>query len=159
MALSAEIVGKHYRYPDHYVVEREKIREYASAVQNESPVFRSEDAAAELGYDGLPLPLTFTAVFSYTAQRAFFDYAHINLTDSQIVQVDQEFKFLNPIHTGDHLFCDVYVDSVRQAHGTDIIVTKNVISNQSGKVVQETYTTLAGRSEENGESGFNDGTA
>ena len=107
MALSAEIVGKHYRYPDHYVVEREKIREYATAVQNESPAFRSEDAAAELGYDRLASPLTFTAVFSYTAQRAFFDYAHINLTDSQIVQVDQEFKFLNPIHTGDHLFCDV----------------------------------------------------
>ncbi len=51
------------------------------------------------------------------------------------------------------------MDSVRQAHGTDIIVTKNVITNQNGKVVQETYTTLAGRSEENGESGFNDGTA
>jgi hypothetical protein len=49
-------VGKHYRYPDHYVVEREKIREYASAVQNESPVFRSEDAAAELGYAGLASP-------------------------------------------------------------------------------------------------------
>ncbi|MDT4950910.1 MAG: hypothetical protein QOJ37_3505, partial [Pseudonocardiales bacterium] len=24
----------HYRYPDHYVVGREKIREYASAVKN-----------------------------------------------------------------------------------------------------------------------------
>jgi len=34
-----------------------------------------------------------------------------------------------------------------------------LISNDEGDVVQETYTTLAGRSEEDGESGFNDGTA
>ena len=49
--------------------------------------------------------------------------------------------------------------SVRQAHGTDIIVTKNIVTNQAGELVQETYTTLAGRSEDNGESGFNDGAA
>ena len=29
----------HYRYPDHYVVGREKIREYAIAVKNEDPAF------------------------------------------------------------------------------------------------------------------------
>ena len=38
MALTANIVGMHYRYPDHYVVEREKIREYAVAVQNDDAV-------------------------------------------------------------------------------------------------------------------------
>jgi hypothetical protein len=53
----------------------------------------------------------------------------------------------------------VYVHDVRQAHGTDIIVTKNVITNQDGEAVQETYTTLAGRSDDSGESGFNDGAA
>ena len=159
MAVSESIVGTHYRYPDHYAVEREKIREYAKAVQNEDPSFLSEEAAAELGYAGLPTPLTFISVFSYRAQRAFFDDANIGITDRQIVQVDQELKFLAPVTAGDKLYCDVYLHSVREAHGTDIIVTKNIITNQDGQVVQELYTTLAGRSEENGESGFNDGTA
>ena len=152
-------MGTHYRYPDHYAVEREKIREYAKAVQNEDPSFFSDEAAAELGYAGLPTPLTFISVFSYRAQRAFFDDANIGITDRQIVHVDQELKFLAPVIAGDTLYCDVYVHAVRQAHGTDIIVTKNIITNQHGQVVQEAYTTLAGRSEENGESGFNDGTA
>jgi acyl dehydratase len=159
VAVSESIVGTHYRYPDHYAVEREKIREYAKAVQNEDPSFLSEEAAAELGYAGLPTPLTFISVFSYRAQRAFFDDANIGITDRQIVQVDQELKFLAPVTAGDKLYCDVYLHSVREAHGTDIIVTKNIITNQDGQVVQELYTTLAGRSEENGESGFNDGTA
>ena len=39
----------HYRYPDHYVVEREKIREYAIAVKNDDAAFFDEKAAAELG--------------------------------------------------------------------------------------------------------------
>ena len=159
MALSESIVGTHFRYPDHYAVEREKIREYAKAVQNEDPSFFSDEAAAELGYAGLPTPLTFISVFSYRAQRAFFDDANIGITDRQIVQIDQQVKFMAPIQAGDELQCDVYLHSVRQAHGTDIIVTKNIITNQDGQVVQELYTTLAGRTEENGESGFNDGTA
>ncbi len=159
MALSQTLVGTHYRYPDHYAVEREKIREYARAVKNDDAAFFSEESAAELGYEALPAPLTFISVFGYRAQMAMFAHANIGITDRQIVQVDQEFKFLAPVTAGDKLYCDVYVHSVREAHGTDIIVTKNIVTNQDGEVVQEAYTTLAGRSEENGESGFNDGTA
>ena len=77
MALTADIVGMHYRYPDHYEVEREKIREYAVAVQNDDASFFEEKAAAELGYDGLLAPLTFIWVFGYQAQSAFFEHANI----------------------------------------------------------------------------------
>jgi hypothetical protein len=157
--LTADIVGMHYRYPDHYEVEREKIREYAVAVQNEDNAFLEEKAAAELGYDGLLAPLTFICVFGYKAQSAFFKHANIEVTDQQIVQVDQVLKFAKPIVAGDKLYCDVYVDSVREAHGTQIIVTKNIISDDAGDVVQETYTTLAGRAGEDGEVGFADGAA
>jgi hypothetical protein len=148
----------HFRYPDFYEVGREKIREYAVAVKNDDPAYFDETAAADLGHDSLPAPLTFISVFGYQAQSAFFADANIGITDMQIVQVDQELKIFLPIKAGDRLFCDVYVHSVRQAHGTDIIVTKNVITNQQGESVQETYTTLAGRSDDSGE-GFSNGTA
>ncbi|WP_276004267.1 (3R)-hydroxyacyl-ACP dehydratase subunit HadA [Mycobacterium heidelbergense] len=149
----------HYRYPDYYEVEREKIREYAVAVQNDDTPFFEEDAAAELGYKGLLAPLTFICVFGYQAQSAFFKYANIAVEDAQIVQVDQVLNFSKPIVAGDRLYCDVYVDSVRQAHGTQIIVTKNIITDEAGDIVQETYTTLAGRVGEDGEEGFSDATA
>jgi acyl dehydratase len=159
VSLSSNIVGMHYRYPDHYVVGREKIREYATAVKNEDPSFFDEKAAADLGYDGLLAPLTFISVFGYQAQSAFFANANIGIQDAKIVQVDQELKFLLPIKAGDRLYCDVYVHSIRRAHGTDIIVTKNIVTNETGDVVQETYTTLAGRAGEQGEEGFADGAA
>jgi len=159
VALSQDLVGRHYRYPDHYAVEREKIREYARAVQNVHPAHFREEAATELGYAALVSPPTFMSVFSYTALIAFFDDANIGITDKQIVHVDQVVKFLKPVVAGDKLYCDVYMHEIKQAHGTDIIMTRSVVSNSDGEAVQETYTTLAGRSDESGESGFNDGTA
>ena len=71
MPLTTNIVGMHYRYPDYYEVEREKIREYAVAVQNDDAAFFEEKAAAELGYDGLLAPLTFICVFGYRRRRHF----------------------------------------------------------------------------------------
>jgi acyl dehydratase len=154
------LVGIHYRYPDHYEVGREKIREYAVAVKNEDASFFDEEAAAELGYEALLAPLTFISVFGYAAQLAMFQHNNISITDAKIVQVDQELKFLQPIKSGDRLYCDVHVHSVRQSFGTDIIVTKNIVTNDKGDVVQESYTTLAGRTAEDGEEGgFSDGTA
>ncbi|OBG28945.1 (3R)-hydroxyacyl-ACP dehydratase subunit HadA [Mycobacterium sp. 852002-51057_SCH5723018] len=159
MPLTKDIVGMHYRYPDHYEVEREKIREHAVAVKNDDASFLDDDAAAELGYKGLPAPLTFICVFGYKAQSAFFKHANIAVSDAQIVQVDQVLKFVKPIVAGDRLYCDVWVDSMREAHGTQIIVTKNIITNEAGEIVQETYTTLAGRAGEDGEEGFSNATA
>lgn len=159
MPLNESIVGMHYRYPDYYIVEREKIREHAVAVQNDDAAYLEEKAAADLGYPGLLAPLTFICVFGYKAQTSFFKHAGIEITDQQIVQVDQVLEFKAPIVAGDKLYCDVYVDAVRVSHGTQIIVTKNIVTNEAGDVVQETYTTLAGRAGEDGEEGFSDATA
>jgi acyl-CoA thioesterase FadM len=158
MSLGQNAIGKRFRYPDHYIVEREKIREYAVAVKNEDAPFFEESAAAELGYDGLVAPLTFISVFGYKAVAAFFEWANIATQDAQVVQVDQALKYFAPIKVGDRLYCDVEIESIRRAHGTDIVMTRQIITNDSGDVIQETYTTLAGRAED-GEEGFRDATA
>jgi acyl dehydratase len=159
MSLGQNAIGKRFRYPDHYVVEREKIREYAVAVKNDDPPFSAESAAAELGYDTLIAPLTFISVFGYRAVAAFFEWANIATNDAQVVHIDQSLKFFAPIKVGDRLFCDVEIESVRRAHGTDIITTRQTITDDTGEIVQETYTTLAGRVDEEGEGGFTDATA
>ncbi|SLE76695.1 (3R)-hydroxyacyl-ACP dehydratase subunit HadA [Mycobacteroides abscessus subsp. bolletii] len=153
MALSQDLVGTHYRYPDHYVVGREKIREHAEAVKCHYPAHHDEAGAAELGHSALVAPPTFLAVFGYTAQSAFFEDANIGIKDEKIVQVDQAFKYIRPVRSGDTLYCDVYVDSIRRSFGTDIIVIKNIITNDKGEFVTESYTTLAGRAEDDGEEG------
>ncbi|TSD95151.1 (3R)-hydroxyacyl-ACP dehydratase subunit HadB [Skermania sp. ID1734] len=140
------MVGHHYRVDDYYEVGREKVREYARAVQDFHPAHWSEEAAKELGHPNLLAPLTFISLVGIIAQRRLFETIVTGYDMSQILQTDQVLEFHRPIRVGDQLTCDVYLDSVRQLAGSDIIVTKNIVTDQNNELVQTTYTTLMGRS-------------
>jgi acyl dehydratase len=147
VALSPDIVGMTYSYPDHYVVGREKVREYAEAVKNEDAAYFDDEAARALGHDAILAPLTFISIFGLQAQMAFFAHANIPITEEKIVQVEQGLTMLRPIKAGDTLYCDIRLDSLRQAFGADVLTIRSRITNQHGETVQEDYTTMAGRSE------------
>ncbi|MFE3290172.1 (3R)-hydroxyacyl-ACP dehydratase subunit HadA [Rhodococcus sp. NPDC059234] len=151
MKLTADLVGLHHRFSDYYEVGREKVREYARAVKNDDPAFRDEAAAQELGYDTLIAPLTFISVFGFLAQEEFFNTLNVELDLSRILHTDQRLVFHRPMKVGDRLYCDVFVDSLRVMGGSDIIVTRNDITDQDGELVLTTYTTLMGRHVEEGE--------
>jgi acyl dehydratase len=147
VALSPDIVGLTYTYPDHYVVGREKVREYAAATKNEDGAYFDEDAAGDLGHDAILAPLTFTSIFGYQAQMAFFAHANITITDEKMIQAEQGLKIFRPIKAGDRLFCRIRIDSLRQAFGADVLTLRSWITNQHGETVQEDYTIMAGRTE------------
>jgi acyl dehydratase len=147
VALSPDIVGMTYVYPDHFEVGREKIREYAEAVKNEDAAYFEDDAAAALGHDAILAPLTFIAIFGLKAQMAFFEHANIAIENEQVVQAEQGLKMLRPIKAGDKLYCHIRLDSLRRAFGADVLTIRSRITNQHGETVQEDYTTMAGRSE------------
>jgi len=144
-AHAAAMVGHHYRVDDYYEVGREKVREYARAVQDYHPLHWDEDAATEYGYDGLLAPVTFISLVGILAQSQLFEQVVTGYDLSQIMQTDQILEFHRPILVGDQLICDVYLHSFRQAFGGDIIVTKNIVTSR-GELVLTTYTTLVGRS-------------
>ena len=54
-------VGHYYQMDGTYLVGREKLREYARAVQDYHPAHWDVAAAADLGYSDLVAPLTFTS--------------------------------------------------------------------------------------------------
>ncbi|MFE3262118.1 fused (3R)-hydroxyacyl-ACP dehydratase subunits HadA/HadB [Nocardia sp. NPDC059091] len=145
-AHAASMVGHHYRVDDHYEVGREKVREYARAVQDYHPVHWDEDIARSYGHDGLVAPLTFISLVGILAQRRLFEQMITGYDLSQIMQTDQILEFHRPIRAGDQLSCIVYLHSFRQAFGGDIIVTRNDVVDQNDELVLTTYTTLIGRS-------------
>jgi acyl-CoA thioesterase FadM len=67
----------------------------------------------------------------------------------QIVQVDQKFKFHRPIQDGDRLTGTMYVESVDERFGADIVTTRNVCADENGEVVMEAFTTLMGHEGDN----------
>lgn len=133
-----------WRYPDYFIVGREQIRSFASAIKSEDPACFEEDAAAELGYDNIVAPLTFASILAKLVQTDFFRNVDVGMETMQIVQVDQRFVFYKPICAGDKLWARMDIHSVDERFGADIVVTKNICTNDDGELVLEAYTTLMG---------------
>jgi acyl dehydratase len=140
------MVGESFRLGDYYEVGREKIREFARAVQDYHPAHWSEDAAHELGYQGLVAPLTFVSLLGIIAQREMGNRFLRGYDVSQMLQTDQVLEFARPIQAGDRLHCEVSLESFRRAFGGDLISVKNEVRDQVGAPLLTSYTTVVGRS-------------
>ena len=149
MALKTDIRGMVWKYPDTFVVGREQVRQYATATKVVDPASYDEEAAAALGHDSLVAPLTFVSILANLIQRHFFQHVDIGLETKQIVQVDQKFHYHQPIKAGDRLQGTMYVVSVDERFGADIVVTRNVCTNEAGEMVLEAYTTMMGHEGDN----------
>jgi acyl dehydratase len=144
VAINTDILGMVWDYPDSYVVGREKVREFAKSVKADDLASFDESAAAELGYDCLVAPLTFSTIFGQLVQADFMRKVDTGYDTMQIVQVDQRFIYHKPIKVGDVLRARMVIESVVERFGADIVVTKNICTNQDGELVLEAYTTVMG---------------
>lgn len=138
------IIGKHYRQEDHFVVGREKIREFALSVKDENPIHHDETVAAEAGYDTLPAPLTFLAIAGRRVQLEIFTKFSIPINIARVMHRDQKFKFHRPIVVGDELHFDTYLDSVIQSHGTVLAEIRSEVTDGEGKPVITSVVTMLG---------------
>ncbi|WP_328401302.1 fused (3R)-hydroxyacyl-ACP dehydratase subunits HadA/HadB [Nocardia sp. NBC_00403] len=138
----AGLVGHRYRADDFYEVGREKIREYARAVQDFHPAHWSEDAAGELGYAGLIAPTTFISTAAMLANRRLLETVMTGY--DMFVQTDQVFEMYKPVLTGDQLISDVELSSIRRIAGKDLLTITNTFTDQTGDIVQIMHTTVVG---------------
>src|SRR5215475_4483424 len=108
-------VGHYYEVDDTYRVGRERVREYARAVQDYHPAHWQDSAAAELGYSGLVAPLTFTSTPAMAANRLLFESVVVGY--ETYVQTEEVFEQHRPIVAGDELRVEVELSSVRRIAG------------------------------------------
>ncbi|UXA18872.1 (3R)-hydroxyacyl-ACP dehydratase subunit HadC [Mycobacterium sp. SMC-4] len=149
MALKTDIRGMVWKYPDAFVVGREQIRQYAKAVKSFDPTSHDEAVAAQMGHSGLIAPPTFMSIFAVMIQNHFFQHVDVGLETLQIVQVDQKFEFRRPIKEGDRLNGQLEILTVVERFGADIVTTRNVLTDDSGQIVMESFTTLMGHEGDN----------
>lgn len=135
-------VGHYYVRDDTYIVGREKIREYARAVQDYHPAHWDEDAAAALGYAGLVAPLTFTSIPAMAANQQLMQEVVVGY--DTYVQTEQVFEQYRPIVVGDELTTDVELSAVRRIAGKDMITITNTFVDVHGETVHRMHTTVVG---------------
>jgi acyl dehydratase len=144
MAIAEEIIGTHYRYPDYFEVDREKIREFARAVKDDHPAHYSEAAAKEIGYDALVASLTFLAVAGRRVQAEIFKQFDVPVNMERVLHRDQKLVFHRPILAGDKLFFDSYLDSVIESHGAVVSEIRGEVTDADGKPVITSVVTVLG---------------
>ena len=139
-------VGHYYQMDGTYLVGREKVREYARAVQDYHPAHWDVTAAADLGYSGLVAPLTFTSVPGMTCNRRMFESVVVGY--DTYLQTEEVFEQHRPIVAGDELHVDVELSSVRRTAGRDFITVTNTFTDPDGERVHTLHTTVVGLTNE-----------
>ncbi len=135
-------VGHYYQMDGTYLVGREKVREYARAVQDNHPAHWDLAAAADLGYSELVAPLTFTSVPGMTCNRRMFESVVVGY--DTYLQTEEVFEQHRPIVAGDELHIDVELTSVRRTAGRDFITVTNTFTDTAGERVHTLHTTVVG---------------
>jgi acyl dehydratase len=135
-------VGHHYQMDGTYLVGREKLREYARAVQDYHPAHWDVAAAAELGYSDVVAPLTFTSAPGMTCNRHMFEQVVVGY--DTYMQTEEVFEQHRPIVAGDELHVDVELTSVRRIAGRDLITVTNTFTDLAGERVHTLHTTVVG---------------
>jgi len=152
MGIADNIIGTHYRYPDYFEVDREKIREFARAVKDDHPAHYSEEAAKDCGYDSLIAPLTFLAVAGRRVQAELFEQFDVPINMERVLHRDQKLVFHRPILAGDKLFFDSYLDSVIESHGAVVTEIRGEVTDAEGNPVITSVVTVMGEAQSDTEA-------
>jgi acyl dehydratase len=145
MPVAESFIGRVYPPTSPYEVGREKIREFADAVNDPNPIYRDPDAARRAGYDDVIAPPTFAIVLTLKAGHQVVSDPDLGIDYSRVVHGEQRFVHHRPVQAGDVLQVVVTVENVRVAAGNDIVSTRGDVQTTDGEAVVSAYSTIVAR--------------
>jgi acyl dehydratase len=134
--------GKTYP-PYQYEVGKEKIREYASAVGEENPVYFDREKAKEAGFRDIPAPPMFAVVYSAGSVGPAVLDPEVGINFMMMVHGGQEFVWGEPVCAGDTITTETEVKDISEREGRAFYVFESVSRNQEDQeVVRATWTNI-----------------
>jgi acyl dehydratase len=132
------------RYPAfEYEVGREKIREYANAVGESSPVHQDPEAAKAAGFRGVVAPPMFCVVYSAGAMGPAILDPELGINLMLMVHGSQEFEWGEPVVAGDVITTEAKVKEIFEKNGMTFYVFESESKNQDGQTtVKGTWTNI-----------------
>ncbi|RJQ79127.1 MaoC family dehydratase [Amycolatopsis panacis] len=137
--------GRNYPPDDQYHVSREKIREFADAIGDPSPLFRDPEAARAAGHPDVIAPPTFVTLLNLPKINSIVEDPALGLDYSRMVHGDQGFHYERPVHAGDVLEISARIESIMARAGNDFINLHAEITDADGKLVCATRAQLVVR--------------
>src|SRR5215469_1222570 len=145
MAINPEFAGKTFPPTEPYQVSREKLREFADAIGDTNPVYRSPAAAQEAGYPDVIAPPTFPGVISVASSSKALADPGLNLNYAMVVHGEQRFEYSRPIVAGDVVTAQSTISSIRDVGSLSMMTTTTEIRTVDGEHVCTAHSTLVER--------------
>jgi acyl dehydratase len=145
MPVNPSFVGKSYPATPVYRVSREKIREFANAINDENPAYRDPEAARALGYRDVIAPPTFPIVLTLPAGAQFVADPEAGVDYSRVVHGEQRFVHERPVVAGDDLQVTLTIENIRVAAGNELITNRSEVRTVDGELVSTAYATIVVR--------------
>jgi len=142
VAADTSKIGKSYP-PFEYEVGREKIREYANAIGEESDVHQDGEAARAAGFRNVVAPPMFAVVYSAGAMAPAILDPELGINLPMMLHGSQEFVWDQPVCAGDTITTEATVKDISEKDDKSFFVFESVSTNQEGQeVVRGTWTNI-----------------
>jgi acyl dehydratase len=145
MPMDQAYVGRSFPFADSYEVGRESIRQFASAIADDNPMYFDRVVAQSAGHPDVVAPPTFVIAVVARAQDAVMFDPALGLDFSRVVHLDQRFVHHRSVTAGDVLRSTVHVDSIKVLAGNDVITVRTEVTGVAGEQVCTAYGTLVSR--------------
>lgn len=147
MGLDRELVGRSYPPSAVYEVGRAKIAEFATAIGDDSPLYRDAEAARAAGHPDVIAPPTFAIAVSLEAAMVVLDDPDVGIDYGRVVHGEQRFVHHRPIRAGDRLVATTTIDAARSVAGNDLLTARVDLAAVDGEVVCTATSMLVARGE------------
>ncbi len=142
MPVDDKAVGKQWP-PADYEVGREKIREFANAVGETSPVHQEREAALAAGFRDVVAPPMFCVVYSARAMGPAILDPDVGINLATMLHGSQEFVWGEPVCSGDVITTAVSCSEIYEKDGKGFYVFESISTNEGGdQVVRGTWTNI-----------------
>jgi acyl dehydratase len=148
MPLDPAFAGRSWPPTEPYLVGREKIREFATAIGATDAEYHDPEAARALGYPDVVAPPTFPIVVTMAANGQIMRDPELGMDYTRVVHGDQKFSYVRPVVAGDTLVCVSTVEDITQRGGHDFITTRADVTTESGEPLLTAWMKLVQRGEE-----------
>src|SRR6266536_253676 len=118
-----------------YLVGREKIREFVTAIGATDPAYLDPAAARKLGHPDVIAPPTFPIVLTVPTTQTLIDDPELGLDYSRVVHGEQRYAYTRPVRAGDVLTCNTSIEEITARAGNDFLTTRTDIVTEDGELV------------------------
>ena len=148
MSVNLELLDTVFEPTEAYVVGREKVREFASAVFATAPIHHDVDAAIAAGYSDVVAPPTFPIVIQEKTLQQLLSHPGAGIDFSRVVHGDQKFEYQRPLVAGDEVVATLRVTKIQSLGGHTMVTSESTITTTAGEPVVVATSTLVIRGEE-----------